>query len=879
MKKIYSFSAAILLSASMMAQSITLQEPTKINLNAKANKGLNSVKETETFLDNDFQDPTSLDTYTLDQASGSVGFELDSSRISDALFIPELNNASIGEPTNIFAVSNDSKSEALNGSNDASMDYLTTSALDFTGMKDGVILQFDYFANDLAAVAVASFSVEISVDGTAFTSLLTPTIDSEWQSAYIDLSAYSTETSVVLRFGHNDGAGTMSAFAIDNLDIRSLETDLTLAVTPNHSLTKITDKQNRPINFEVAVSNNGLKDEAAIVLAGTVTDPLGAVTNYDLTFSLSAENDTVITFGPYNQVELGDYAVSFTIDAGNEETTNDNSFAYTTNLNDSILTRDNGDYNIDVPVGNNVDVGVGIPGNLLASSRYSFVAGDTITGVTFIFDKTAAAGASLKVNLYGSDGAGAPDFANILATSPNKVKTAAVGTEEMVTVKVGTGGIYAVAAGDTVFAVVQMPTGITGVASIGGDTTGFNVDGTSELYFFIPQFGLTLPFGLTDAPIIRLETKSIDLSTAVADLEVSNLTIANGYYATPINQVEPLTITLDVENIDLAGADGTSVEFNIDNAGGNVFTQTDAIGTVAAGAGQTLTYTFTPSAVGIYTISALVSTTSPEDTLSNNSIELKFSITDSVYSRFDGVLAGNALIYGIADVGAGLDTIEVGTSLKVVEADTITAVRFLPNPTFKTGDVFYANVYDANDVLVARSENFVAAANANPATVVAVRVTFAGTVVLPAGDYFVEVGTIQTGTPGAANRKNVLLSNGFYKPGIEYLRYNGTKLLASDNSVTAMLSIYAEFGTISTVGINENTGATVTVFPNPATDVLNITNAAGSEFVLFNITGKTVMTGSINNDSKSINVSALNSGVYVLQLKGAVNESSRVIID
>lgn len=310
-----------------------------------------------------------------------------------------------------------------------------------------------------------------------------------------------------------------------------------------------------------------------------------------------------------------------------------------------------------------------------------------------------------------------------------------------------------------------------------------------------------------------------------------------------------------------------------------MFTQTDAIGTVAAGAGQTLTYTFTPSAVGIYTISALVSTTSPEDTLSNNSIELKFSITDSVYSRFDGVLAGNALIYGIADVGAGLDTIEVGTSLKVVEADTITAVRFLPNPTFKTGDVFYANVYDANDVLVARSENFVAAANANPATVVAVRVTFAGTVVLPAGDYFVEVGTIQTGTPGAANRKNVLLSNGFYKPGIEYLRYNGTKLLASDNSVTAMLSIYAEFGTISTVGINENTGATVTVFPNPATDVLNITNAAGSEFVLFNITGKTVMTGSINNDSKSINVSALNSGVYVLQLKGAVNESSRVIID
>ena len=204
MKKIYTLTAACILSASAMAQQVyTLQQPTKLNLTPKAKleKGLNGQKNTESFLQQDFQAADALDAYTLDMSLTSMGWELDSSRISDALFIPELNDTANGEAMNIFAVSNDSKNEILSGSNDASMDYISLPSIDFTAVKEGVILQFDFFANDMAATAVAAFDVEVSTDGgTVFTSVFTPTIGTEWQKAYVDLSAYADETDVIIRF-------------------------------------------------------------------------------------------------------------------------------------------------------------------------------------------------------------------------------------------------------------------------------------------------------------------------------------------------------------------------------------------------------------------------------------------------------------------------------------------------------------------------------------------------------------------------------------------------------------------------------------------------------------------------------------------------------
>ncbi|MBS1616563.1 MAG: T9SS type A sorting domain-containing protein [Bacteroidetes bacterium] len=58
----------------------------------------------------------------------------------------------------------------------------------------------------------------------------------------------------------------------------------------------------------------------------------------------------------------------------------------------------------------------------------------------------------------------------------------------------------------------------------------------------------------------------------------------------------------------------------------------------------------------------------------------------------------------------------------------------------------------------------------------------------------------------------------------------------------------------------------VSVYPNPAADVLTVEGAAGADFVLSNLVGQQVIQGRIHNAKEGINISALPSGSYLLQL-------------
>lgn len=62
----------------------------------------------------------------------------------------------------------------------------------------------------------------------------------------------------------------------------------------------------------------------------------------------------------------------------------------------------------------------------------------------------------------------------------------------------------------------------------------------------------------------------------------------------------------------------------------------------------------------------------------------------------------------------------------------------------------------------------------------------------------------------------------------------------------------------------------VRVFPNPATDVINLvgTPATGSSYQLATLTGQVVKTGFLTADHSQIEVTSLPKGVYLLQLEG-----------
>ena len=64
----------------------------------------------------------------------------------------------------------------------------------------------------------------------------------------------------------------------------------------------------------------------------------------------------------------------------------------------------------------------------------------------------------------------------------------------------------------------------------------------------------------------------------------------------------------------------------------------------------------------------------------------------------------------------------------------------------------------------------------------------------------------------------------------------------------------------------------VNVFPNPANNVINVENAAGSQISLFNITGQEVLSIEVANANAALNVADLAEGIYVVR----VNNNGKV---
>ena len=96
------------------------------------------------------------------------------------------------------------------------------------------------------------------------------------------------------------------------------------------------------------------------------------------------------------------------------------------------------------------------------------------------------------------------------------------------------------------------------------------------------------------------------------------------------------------------------------------------------------------------------------------------------------------------------------------------------------------------------------------------------------------------------------LTNGTYGATIRFL---------SNDPVTPSLDVPVTLD-VAGVGIDELNKTVVMIFPNPATDNINVvTKAAVSSVTISDITGKTVYTGT----ATSINISKFATGVYFIK--------------
>ena len=82
--------------------------------------------------------------------------------------------------------------------------------------------------------------------------------------------------------------------------------------------------------------------------------------------------------------------------------------------------------------------------------------------------------------------------------------------------------------------------------------------------------------------------------------------------------------------------------------------------------------------------------------------------------------------------------------------------------------------------------------------------------------------------------------------------------------------------TFVTVGAGESLGASqlslsaaVVLAPNPAQNILNISNAAGAAFAVYDLTGREVLSQKISTNQQAIDISGIEIGVYMIVLTDA----------
>ncbi|MCY7410452.1 MAG: immune inhibitor A, partial [Chitinophagales bacterium] len=149
---------------------------------------------------------------------------------------------------------------------DKSQDFLTTSAMDFTGYSN-IFLSFDSYFFRAYYDSQEETYVKVSTDGgNSWTIVYTLPGAGAWNTVYVNLTAYAGQTNVKVALHYDDGGGWAYGSAVDNFNVYSPVPGADISVTsvlvgkidPTPTFvgysTYIVDA---PLNVSCAISNAG----------------------------------------------------------------------------------------------------------------------------------------------------------------------------------------------------------------------------------------------------------------------------------------------------------------------------------------------------------------------------------------------------------------------------------------------------------------------------------------------------------------------------------------------------------------------------------------------------------------------------------------------
>lgn len=326
----------------------------------------------------------------------------------------------------------------------------------------------------------------------------------------------------------------------------------------------------------------------------------------------------------------------------------------------------------------------------------------------------------------------------------------------------------------------------------------------------------------------------------------------------------------------------TNVVLNSDYT---VFNYSSNTAALLSGDTVILESTETPSLpVGIY--NGTYTVTSTEETagtaFGNNVYLRSFEVTTDMYS-VDGIGVYPASIedhnvIGTNSFNGSDDGMYVAALYSLKQSDMVSGIRVMLHSSTQPGGDIYGSILDTAAFL---ADNIVSLYNTNGATVSAQDVSngyidllFPTVVTIPAGGYFAAVSLYSNGgTSPIAIIDDQTVAQPFYA---SMIYIDGDATYSNGTGIGIRLLTGDNWG----VGLEESEMAGVSVYPNPSTGVINITNDNGYEntIIVRDINGRVVSTTK-SGVATTVDLSGMGAGVYTVVVKNEKgNFTDRIVI-
>ena len=340
------------------------------------------------------------------------------------------------------------------------------------------------------------------------------------------------------------------------------------------------------------------------------------------------------------------------------------------------------------------------------------------------------------------------------------------------------------------------------------------------------------------------------------------------YFQIPISQIAPISFSGIVQNV---GVDDVNATFMATYTG--VYDGISDPMTLSQGIMDTLTCTTeltAPASAATHTIEFMVVTDEEEvDEVNNVANSYTFEVNDFIYARDAGTEDGGSYNQG--------EQFEVGNIFDIYNDVMIHGVDVNVTSQAVEGSEVRVKLYsvDAEGEFIFITESDILPLNADDIAGITKTFPLQSPSTLMAGSSYLVVAA--TYGDGGVTYDLVVATSGISAASTSYY-FDGTDQTWYYTTSTPMVRM--NFNP-DLAGIEETTNNSFEVYPNPASDVVNIkfNDATNAQISVLSLSGKEVMTSTVNGTQTSFSTNGLSNGVYMIKVSNGTDvQITKVVV-